>query len=116
MFAKTCKVISKKILQELITDIHLGIFSESISNYIRRKIISLLSDGGSYPFTRIAQEIGIDDNPKLSFHLKKLKDDGVLEQDMEKRYRLSKIGMEIAEFLKSMKKNRMKRPFWISFK
>lgn len=106
----------KQILQDLIIDIHLGIFSESISNYIRRKIISLLSDGGSYPFTKIAQEIGIDDNPKLSFHLKKLKDDGVLEQDSEKRYKLSKTGKEIAEFLKSMKENKMKKPFWMSFK
>ncbi|MBC7080837.1 MAG: response regulator [Thermoplasmatales archaeon] len=106
----------RQILQDLIIDIHLGIFSESISNYIRRKIISLLSDGGSYPFTKIAQEIGIDDNPKLSFHLKKLKDDGVLEQDSEKRYKLSKIGKETAEFLKSMKENKMKKPFWMSFK
>ncbi len=99
----------RKILQDLIADIHLGILSDSISNYIRRKIISLLSDGRKYPFTKIAQELEIEDNPKLSFHLKKLKDDGVLEQDEEKRYFLSKTGLEIAEFLRSIKEDKIRK-------
>ncbi|KAA0010531.1 hypothetical protein B6U81_01640 [Thermoplasmatales archaeon ex4484_30] len=109
----------REMLQDLITDIHLGILSDSISNYIRRKIISLLSSGEKYPFTKIAQELGIEDNPKLSFHLKKLKDDGVLEQDEEKRYHLSNTGKEIAEFLNSIKKKKVKggkEIMWIPFK
>lgn len=109
----------KKDLQDLMADIHIGIISESISNYIRRKIINLLSDGKKYSFTKIAQEIGIEDNPKLSFHLKKLKDDGVLEQDEEKKYYLSKLGKEIAEFIEEMKKNKLKRKeeiLWMPFK
>ncbi len=99
----------RKILHELITNIHLEVFSDSISNYIRRKIIELLSTGERYPFTKIAQELEIEDNPKLSFHLKKLKDDGVLEQDEEKRYYLSKMGKEIAELMEKIKKDRLKR-------
>ncbi|HEC87968.1 MAG TPA: response regulator [Thermoplasmata archaeon] len=99
----------RNILKDLIADIHLGILSDSISNYIRRKIISFLSDGKKYSFTRIAQEMKIEDNPKLSFHLKKLKDDGVLEQDEEKRYYLSKMGKEIADFINNIKKDKLKK-------
>ncbi len=99
----------KTEIQDLIADIHLGVLSESISNYLRRKIIGLLSDGKKYPFTKIAQELEIEDNPKLSFHLKKLKDDGVLEQDEEKRYYLSEVGKEIASFIENIKKNKLKK-------
>ncbi|HHF56036.1 MAG TPA: response regulator [Thermoplasmatales archaeon] len=99
----------RKMLSDLISDIHLDVLSDSISNYMRRKIIDLLSSGEKYPFTKIAQELGIEDNPKLSFHLKKLKDDGVLEQDEEKRYYLSKTGKEIAEFMESIKKDRLRK-------
>jgi len=95
-------------LQELIADIRLGILTDSISNHLRRKIISLLSDGNKYSFTKIAQEIKIKDNPKLSFHLKKLKDDGVISQDEEKKYYLTPLGKEIAEFIEDIKKRRGK--------
>ncbi len=99
----------KKELQEIITDVHLGILTDSISNYIRRKVINLLSDGKKYSFTKIAQEIGIDENPKLSFHLKKLKDDGVIEQDEEKRYYLTTMGKEIAKFIEEMRKKKLNK-------
>lgn len=108
----------RDILKDLIADIHLGILSDSISNYLRRKIISFLSDGKKYSFTRIAQEMKIEDNPKLSFHLKKLKDDGVLEQDEEKRYYLSKTGKEIADFINRIKKDKLKKGgeiLWMPF-
>ena len=99
---------SKKELQDMMADIHLGILTDSISNYIRRKVINLLSDGEKYSFTKIAQEIKIEDNPKLSFHLKKLKDDGVIMQDDEKRYYLTPLGKEIAKFIEGIKKDKMK--------
>jgi FixJ family two-component response regulator/DNA-binding transcriptional ArsR family regulator len=86
-------------IRNLIADIRLGLFSESISNYLRRQVIHLLSDGSKCSFTKIAQNLGIKDNPKLSFHLKKLRDDRVIEQDEDKRYSLSTVGREIADIL-----------------
>jgi len=86
-------------IRDLIADIRLGLFSESISNYLRRQVIQLLSDESKHSFTKIAQSLGIKDNPKLSFHLKKLRDDGVIEQDEDKRYFLSRVGREIADIL-----------------
>jgi len=96
-------------IREMIADIRLGLFSESISNYLRRKVIQILADGEKYSFTKIAQMLNIKDNPKLSFHLKKLKDDGVIEQDEDKRYFLSDVGKEIAGVLESIKEYRTER-------
>lgn len=109
----------REILQNMIADIHLGLFSASISNYLRRQIIGILSDGGKHSFTKLAQRLNIEDNPKLSFHLKKLKDEGVLEQDDEKRYFLSPTGREIASFVANIKKNKLKsggEMLWMPFK
>ncbi len=95
-------------IHEMIADIHLGVFSDSISNYLRRKVIQVLADGEKYSFTKIAQTLKIKDNPKLSFHLKKLRDDGVIKQDEDKRYFLSKVGKAIADVLESIKNLRVK--------
>lgn len=92
-------------IRDIIADMRLGLFSESISNYLRRKVIQILADGKKYSFTKIAQMLNIKDNPKLSFHLKKLKDDGVIEQDEDKRYFLSGVGKEIADVLESIKRS-----------
>ena len=110
---------TREMLQNMIADIHLGLFSASISNYLRRQIISILSDGRKQSFTKLAQKLNIEDNPKLSFHLKKLKDEGVLEQDDEKRYFLSRTGKEIASFIANIKKDKLKNGgemLWMPFK
>jgi len=97
----------KNEIQDMIADIRLGMISDSISNYLRRQIIQLLSNGEKYSFTKIAQVLDIKDNPKLSFHLKKLKDDGVIEQDDEKRYFLSRVGKEIASILQNIREQKL---------
>jgi len=94
-------------IREVVADIRLSLFSDSISNYLRRRVIQTLSDGDTYSFTTIAQLLGIKDNPKLSFHLKKLKDDGVIKQDEDKRYYLSKMGMDIAGVLEGIRERRV---------
>ena len=103
-------------IRNLIADIRLGLFSESISNYLRRQVIHLLSDGTKCSFTKIAQNLGIKDNPKLSFHLKKLRDDGVIEQDDDRRYFLSGVGQEIADILAGIRErgNQTSDLVWIS--
>jgi YesN/AraC family two-component response regulator len=108
----------QKMLRDMITDIHLGLFSDSISNYLRRKIIIKLADGQKHTFTKIANDLKIEDNPKLSFHLKKLKEDGMIEQDSEKKYFLSALGTEIAELIEKIKKEKLKTKddiLWMPF-
>ncbi|MGC9307256.1 MAG: response regulator [Thermoplasmatota archaeon] len=94
-------------IRDVIADIRLSLFSDSISNYLRRRVIQTLSDGDTYSFTTIAQLLDIKDNPKLSFHLKKLKDDGVIKQDEDKRYYLSTMGLDIAEVLEGVRERQV---------
>jgi predicted transcriptional regulator len=52
---------------------------------------------------QIVNDIGIDDHTKLSFHLRKLKISGIVEQDENKRYLLNEKGTQVAEILRSLK-------------
>lgn len=91
-------------LEYLTSDMPAQIISESLSNHIRRKVITYLEnneDGAS--FTTLSKETNIDDSPKLSFHLKKLESSGLIEKDREKRYRLTEAGKNAAETLKELR-------------
>lgn len=71
----------------------------SLSNPIRREILIHLGIG-AVGFARIQAGIGMDDPSKLAFHLRKLKKDGLIEQDDKRRYHLSKKGREACEVLR----------------
>jgi DNA-binding HxlR family transcriptional regulator len=107
-----------KEIEDLMSDIRLGSISNSISNYLRRRIISSLSNG-KREFTKIARSLGIKDHPKLSFHLKKLKEDGIIQQDEDKKYLLTKTGEDVAKILDEMKRHgvgKEKNLIWIPVK
>lgn len=75
----------------------------SMSNPIRRATIEYLFLQGRSSFMTILDELGVEDHTKLSFHLRKLKSFGMLEQDEKKKYSLSTEGKKIAEALKDLK-------------
>jgi len=75
----------------------------SLSNPIRRATIEYLFLQGRSSFMTILEELGVEDHTKLSFHLRKLKSFGMLEQDEKKKYALSAEGKRIAEALKNLK-------------
>ena len=75
----------------------------SLSNPIRRAAIEYLFLQGRKSFMNIFEELGVEDHTKLSFHLRKLKSSGMLEQDEKKKYALSSEGKKIAETLKNLK-------------
>ncbi|MBI5254033.1 MAG: response regulator [Euryarchaeota archaeon] len=76
---------------------------ESLSNPIRRDTIEYLFSTGYAPFMEMVEKLGIEDHEKLSFHLRKLKSGGVVEQDSEKRYLLTEEGRKIAQSLRNLK-------------
>ncbi len=76
---------------------------KSLSSPIRRDVVEFLSTTGDASFMEIVDGIGIEDHTKLSFHLRKLKGAGILEQDGRKRYSLSNRGAKVAEILRSLK-------------
>lgn len=75
----------------------------SLSNPIRRAVVEYLFLQGKSSFMGIFGELGVEDHTKLSFHLRKLKTFGVVEQDEKKRYTLSSRGKKVAETLKNLK-------------
>ncbi len=106
-------------IENLVSDTHLGPVSDSISNYLRREIISRLSKKKKYSFTKMARLLGIKDRPKLSFHLKKLKEDGIIMQDEEKRHYLTEMGEDVSTMLEDMKRHimgRKKNLMWLPVK
>ncbi len=91
---------AQKLNQEYDLDIDAVI--KSLSNPVRRGVIELLSKYGKSRFTDIKKELGIEDATKLSFHLRTLKNVGLIEQDSEKVYSLCAPGKKIIEVLKSI--------------
>jgi FixJ family two-component response regulator len=77
----------------------------SLASPIRRDVVELL-DGQKCSFTRIKDELKIKDPTKLSFHLRKLKSAGILDQDYEKIYALTGKGERAVEVLGGLKKDR----------
>ena len=74
----------------------------SISNSIRRNILKLLVVRKTMRMMEITRELGIEDHTKVNFHLKILKEAGVIEQDADKNYSLTREGMRTMECLKTV--------------
>jgi len=72
----------------------------SLTNYIRRNIIKLLSTGKAMRLMEVTKELEIEDHTKVVFHLKILKESGIIEQDKDKRYLLTKEGEKTLDCLK----------------
>ncbi len=94
-------------LEYMASDMPARVISDSLANHIRRKVITQLSkqDEG-VTFTTLSRETGINDSPKLSFHLKKLEEKGLIEKDDEKRYHLTEAGEDAFETLKKLREIR----------
>lgn len=71
----------------------------SLANPIRRNIIKLLHVRGNMRLMEMTRELGIDDHTKVVFHLKLLKEAGLIAQDKEKLYSLTKEGTKTIECL-----------------
>lgn len=90
-------------LEYLISDIPARVVSDSLSSYIRRKIISQLNKEGGISFTTLAKRTGITDSAKISFHLRKLESWKLIKKDEEKRYYLTALGENTAKTLEQIR-------------
>ncbi len=72
----------------------------ALSSPIRSEIVRLLDVRKRAGLADIAQELGIDDRPKVLFHLKKLEQTGIVERDRESQYSLTLFGGMARECLK----------------
>ncbi len=65
---------------------------KSLSNPIRRKIVEYLHAKGKARFTDIMNYLSIDEPAKLGFHLRILKQAGLITQDENRHYLISEAG------------------------
>ena len=74
----------------------------TLASPIRRNILKLLRDREETRLMEITRELGIEDHTKVVFHLKMLKEAGIIDQSKGKAYFLSKEGMRMIECLKTL--------------
>jgi FixJ family two-component response regulator len=74
----------------------------SLANPIRRNIIKLLHARENMRLMEITRELGIDDHTKVLFHLKLLKEAGIVQQGREKSYSLTKEGTKTIDCLRML--------------
>lgn len=72
----------------------------SLANPIRRKIISIIAARRSVRLMELARELNIEDHTKVIFHLKILREAGLVEQDRDRSYLLTKEGEKTMDLLK----------------
>ncbi len=94
------RAIEESKFEEGIKKLDLDYTLSSLSNPIRRKIIRLLCSRTSMRFMEITRELGIEDHTKVVFHLRMLKEAGLIEQDKEKSYVITKEGEKTLDCLK----------------
>jgi ActR/RegA family two-component response regulator/DNA-binding HxlR family transcriptional regulator len=73
---------------------------EALSNPIRRSVLRRTAEGPC-TFTEAMRAAGMDDSPKLSFHLRKLIEDGLLGHQGEE-YRITSRGRDAIRLLTEM--------------
>jgi CheY-like chemotaxis protein/DNA-binding HxlR family transcriptional regulator len=76
---------------------------KAISNAQRKDILEILKMAGKSTFTEMLQALGYTNPSKLSFHLKILKQVGIIEQDHSGIYYLTDTGRKLDELLFKMK-------------
>jgi len=94
------RVIEEGRFEEGITKLDLDYTLSSLANPIRRNILRLLNSRKSMRLMELVRELGIDDHTKVVFHLKVLKESGIIEQDTDKSYSLTEEGERILSGLK----------------
>ncbi len=77
---------------------------DSLSNPIRRTILQLVSLRNSMRLMELVRELRIPDHTKVLFHLRMLKEAGLLEQAADKSYSLARGGTKALECVKVLEK------------
>jgi len=96
------RVIEETKFEDGVKRLDLDKTCNAIASPIRRNILKLLNDIGPMRLMEITRVLSIEDHTKVVFHLKMLKEAGIVEQDQEKNYCLSDAGNKAMDCLKKM--------------
>lgn len=76
-----------------------------LANSLRREILIAVQRQGRIRFMDIVRELAVDDHTKINFHLKILRDAGLIRQDEKKNYELTPEGAQLIDCLNYLAKN-----------
>ena len=93
------RVIEESRIEECGGSKNMDVLLSALSNPIRTKILRLLAARKSVRLMELARELSIEDHTKVIFHLKILREAGILGQDSEKSYTLTGEGEKAAHCL-----------------
>ena len=96
------RVLEEAKFEVCVKNLDLDRTLSSLANPIRRNIIKLLHARENMHLMKITRELGIDDHTKVIFHLKLLKEAGIVLQDGEKSYSLTKEGTKTIDCLRML--------------
>lgn len=92
----------KDRITRFLADMHVESMLKAMSNPQRKDILQFLGKRGKSSFRDLLDEFDYYIPSKLSFHLKLLKDTGILEQDNEGTYYISSTGREFDKLIDKM--------------
>jgi DNA-binding NtrC family response regulator len=85
-------------------DLNLDNVLSSLANPIRRQILRAIRKYSRMRLMEITRELQIDDHTKVVFHLRKLKESGIIDQDLDKTYLLTNEGSNALACVDSFEK------------
>jgi YesN/AraC family two-component response regulator len=90
-----------KDIRYIISSSYIQVMADSLSNPLRRRIVRHLKKTPS-SFSTILSYLPNTESAKLSFHLQKLINDGIIEKDGQKKYFLTARGNKALGLMESM--------------
>jgi len=90
-----------KDIRYIISSSYIQVMADSLSNPLRRRIVRHLKKTPS-SFSSILSYLPNTESAKLSFHLQKLINDGIIEKDTQKKYFLTTRGNKALGLMESM--------------
>ena len=102
------RAIEESRFDEDIKKLDMDFTLSSLSNPIRRNIIHLLIARKSMRLMEITRELKIEDHTKVVFHLKMLRETGIIAQGQDKSYTITKEGKKTVDCLKILEEHLLK--------
>jgi len=102
------RAIEESRFDEDIKKLDMDFTLSSLSNPIRRNIIHLLIARQSMRLMEITRELKIEDHTKVVFHLKMLRETGIIAQGQDKSYTITKEGKKTVDCLKILEEHLLK--------
>lgn len=96
------RVLEEAKFEEGIKKLDIDRTLSTLANPIRRNILKILRDKDDIHLMEITRDLEIDDHTKVVFHIKMLKEAGIIDQNRSRAYFLTKEGRRMNECLNTL--------------